>query len=248
MNIFSKIMNAIRSSKSIEGVSQQNVSNDNSLKYTHNEMQLFIYNSYTDKSTGIRWLSKYNYSDVEVERQAPYFTELFEYDVVDITPDTDRENSVAVKFHENLIGYLKSEKLSCMALDFIHRGDQVKAQIQKIDGDTIYLRMFYCKKREDVIQKVSPFVVKLIGNGSDDMQSDISCCSAGDKVYAEMDYDKDKFLVCSGTYEIGYVPKSKEEYMFELENNNYEFSGEIIEIGENESNGKYYVKVKIQPE
>lgn len=220
------------------------------LKYEHNSFKFWFYSSYTKKSTGERWISKYEYKSIGIYRPDPSFKEIFPYDAVDIVqePENPFDNrAIAVKFHDNTLGYLYKGQHQDMANDFISRGDEVKAQVEKIDNDKIYLRLFFCKRRHEVLEPVKPFVVKLTGNGNEEMQGNIDVCSVGDILSVEMDYEKEKYLVCRETLDLGYIPKSKQEYMEQLEREKYEFTGKIVSISENDSE-KYIVKVEIQPE
>lgn len=220
------------------------------LKYEHNSFKFWFYNSYNKKATGERWVSKYEYKNIRIYRPDTSFKEIFPYDAVDVVqePDNPFDNkAIAIKFCGNTLGYLYKGQHQDMANDFINRGDEVKAQIEKIDNDNIYLRLFFCKRRKEVLKPVDSFIVKLTGNGNEEMQGNIGVCSVGDEVSIEMDYEKEKYLVSTNMLDLGYIPKSKQEYMEQLEQEKYEFSGEITSITEND-NEKYVIKIEIQPE
>lgn len=209
------------------------------LHYEHSKYKWYIYHNYMNPETGERWSSKYTYNEVAVERVNPSFSEIFQYDTVDIVQETIDNHIIAVKFFDNILGYLKNKKIEDMANDFLSRGEEVHAQIEKITEDTIYLRMFFCKRRSDIFKPVKPFTVKLVGNKNEEMQDNIDCCYEGEEIYAER--DGDRYLVWAGAFEIGYIPKSKLEYLENLDDKGYEFIGEIVEISDG-------VKVKIQPQ
>lgn len=228
----------------------ENSSPSNNLLYDHNHFKYDLFDSFTLKDTGEKWISVYKYENVEIYRPDISFTEIFEYDIVDILPEPDNPydpNAVAVKFHENILGYLYRGTIQDMVHDFLKRKELIRATVQKIDGTKIYLKMYFCKPRNLALPHQDSFVVKLSGNTNKDMQQNISYCYAGDKIGVDYDYDKEKYSVLCDNLEIGYIPKSHQDSIQVLENKKYEFEGEIIDISENESE-KYVVTVKIQPQ
>lgn len=219
------------------------------LKYQHNEFNFFIYKSFEVTETGEKWIAKYNYDNVEIYRPDKSFREIFEYDLVDIVPEPENvydNRAVAVKFCGNVLGYINKGTLQDMIHDFIDRNELVKAQIQTIHGDTIKIKIFFCKRREDALSHKEPFASTLANNCDEDMQNNIACCEIGDEIDAEYDYDKEKYLVFQNNIDIGYIPKSRQDIMKNMEDEGYEFSGKILDISENED-GRYAIKVEIQP-
>lgn len=211
------------------------------LQYKHSEYKWYIYKNFTNKETGEEWRAKYIYDSVEIERIDPSFSEIFEYDSVDILQETNDNHVITVKFFDRTLGYLKNRQIEDMANDFLNRKEEVRAQIERVTNDTIFLRMYFCKLKSILCPPVDPITIKLVGNKSEMMQDNIDCCCEGDEIYVEEDPDKEKYIVWSGPYEIGYVPKSKQEYLEDLDMDGYEFGGEIVEISDS-------VKVKIQPQ
>lgn len=221
--------------------SKEEYDSQDELQYEHSKYKWYIYKNFTDPKTGEEWRAKYIYNSVEIERIDPSFSEIFEYDSVDIVQETNDSHVIAVKFFDRTLGYLKNRRIEDMANDFLNRKEEVRAQIERVASDTIFLRMYFCKLKSILCPPVDPITVKLVGNKNEMMQDNIDCCCEGDEIYVEEDPDKRKYLVWSGSYEIGYVPKSKQEYLEDLDMNGYEFGGEIVEISDS-------VKVKIQPQ
>lgn len=230
----------------------QSASSAPALQYKHNDFHSWIYEDFFDRDTHTNWISKYTYDNVDIYRPDSSFSEIFPYDIVNIVPEPDNphdNHAIAVKFNDVTIGYLYRNKLQDMVWDFMGRGDCVYAQVQTVAGPNVSIKLFFCVKRDTLPQK-EPFVVRLTANSSAEMQDDIeNLCSTYDSVDFDYDYDKEKYLVylsdCGAN--IGYVPKSQSVMMQELEKDHYEFSGYITDISENE-NGKYIVRVEIQPE
>ncbi len=220
-------------------------------KYEHNNFHVFIFDDYTKKQDGSKWLSKYTYDYVKIYRPDVSFKELFDYDSLNVLQEPQNkydEKAIVLKFCENTVGYLYKGKLQDMANDYISKGYEVHAQIQKIENDDIFIKLFFCQPRSLLLEPIDPFTVKLVSNGNEEMQNNISCCSVSDNISVEMDYGKEKYLVVVDNIDIGYIPKNKQSYLSELEKKRYEFSGKITEINENEDTGKYSVKVEIQPQ
>ncbi len=238
------------------------IANENKLQYDHSNLNSFIYNSF-ETETGEKWFAKYTY-DVNIFRPDKSFNEIFKYDIVDIVPEPENphdSSAVSVRFHDKVIGYLYKGTIQDMVHDFLNRDEKVKAQVQKIDGDSIEIKIFFCKLKnasENIItttfvtknvtlEKQKSFVVTLTSNKNEEMQDNISFCDIGDEVDIEYNFDKEQYLASQNFADIGYIPKSKTETIDELEQKGYEFYCTISDIQENDD-GKYIVKVEIQPQ
>jgi hypothetical protein len=231
-------------------LNNQNLSPNNSLLYEHNPIKLGLFDSFTVNETGKKWLCVYKYENVEIYRPDVSFSEIFEYDIVDIIPELNNPHNsdiVSVQFHGNILGYLSKGTIQDMVHDFLKRGELIRAIVQKIDGTKIFLKIYFYKPRNSVLTHQEPIIVRLSGNTNQDMQENIGYCQHGDKISIDYDFDKDIYCVFCDDLEIGYIPKSQTAILQELEADRYDFSGEIIDISENASE-KYVVKVKIQPE
>lgn len=222
----------------------------NNLLYEHNSIRLEFFNSFTVAATGEKWLCVYKYENVEIFRPDASFSEIFEYDVVDIIPEPTNPydpNAISIQFHKNILGYLYKGTIQDMVHDFLKRKELIRATIQKIDGTKIYLKLFFCKPRNLVLPQQESIIVNLSGNTNENMQENIEYCQIGDKISVDYDFDEEKFCVLCNNLEIGYVPKSQHNILQKLEDKKYEFSGEILDIKENKAE-KNVVTVKIQPE
>lgn len=221
------------------------------LLYKHNNLRFFIYDDYTNLASGVKWLSKYTYDFVELFRPDPGFSELFEYDVLDVLQDPQNEydnKAIVFKFHGNTIGYLYRGTLQDMANDYFSNGYEVHAQVQKVEDHKVFVKLFFCQPRSVLLEPVKPFRVKLVANQNAEMQDNLSYCSVSDEIFVEMDSDTNRYLVSVDNLDIGYIPNSKQDYLLELEQKCYCFSGKIVDLHENESTGKYSVSVEVQPQ
>lgn len=215
-------------------------------KYPHETVKSFKYSCFSDDSD-VLWSAKYKYDDVPVYRPDASFSELFEYDSVDVVLEPENpydSKAVSFVFHGNTIGYLNKGTLQDMIHDFLNRGDLVKAQVQKIESDKVYLKLFFCCKRSELLPAVDSFSVKLVSNSKQEWQDNIALCSEGEEVDLEYDFEKDKYLVTSCNCEIGYIPESKTSYISTLEDKGYFPIGEIQETDMSDS-GKYYVIIEV---
>jgi len=160
-------------------------------------------------------------------------------------------NAVIVKTGDIKIGYLFKGTRQEMTLDYIRRGDPIRAYIVEVDESSKRVRIamgFYKQKTykpdeeeeefESLVRSKRPYkTFKLTGNRNEHMQDALSLCSEGEKVDYEYDYEKEKYLAICGDA-IGYFPKSAEEY---LEEEHPVF----IETIEEDDDGKYYVEVAV---
>jgi len=249
-----KNTNHINKQSNIVNTTPESISESTaSFKYEHNPYPSFIYDDFTVSATKERWLSKYVYENVEIYRPDTSFNEIFKYDIVDVLPDPQNpydSRAISISFHGNTIGYLNKGTLQDMVHDYLSRNDIVGAQIQKVTGDQIYIKIFFCKRRADLLTYHKPISMKLIGNGNEEMQDNISIADIGDKVEMYKDYETDRFYVdlVNNDLTIGCAPKSCRNILEELYMKHYEFYGEITDISENNTSGKLTVTVSIQPQ
>ena len=83
-------------------------------------------------------------------------------------------------------------------------------------------------------------IFKLIKNGNEEMQDNISYCNEGDDVLLEYDYEKDLYLCTSDGVEIGYLPDSAIDKVSGIGG----FGMKINKINQNDS-GKYTISIGI---
>lgn len=220
-----------------------------SLKYKHSEFHIIMPDSFTRTATGEDWIAIYKYQNVKIYRPDTSFDEIFEYDYVDLIPEPENlydSKAVSVVFSGNKIGYLYKGTIQDMIHDFLSRDEIIKAQVQKVEKDNIFLRIYFCKRRSEVLAPQDSFSVKLVGNTNVEMQENLALCSVGDDIDIDFSPNNDKLVVSQGPFDIGYIPTSKQEKIESLLSDNYELTGTIIDISEN-SNGKYTVTVNITP-
>jgi hypothetical protein len=188
----------------------------------------------------------YNYGDVKVVGAQHYnHSGVSIGDNVDLIHEPDNphdEKAVALWVRGTQIGYFQKNQFQRMVHDFRKRGGEVLCRVRSVDKDKIILLLGYYQeadykyKRE--LEKGEAFkVVKLIANFNDDMQENIFCCTVGEEVELEFDYDKDKYLAMVGNLSIGYFPKNA-DYLEDIPN------VYISEISESEDGG-YAVSVAI---
>ena len=216
---------------------------------TRHNAGFFGFYSFYNKETGCEWKAKYIYDDVSIYRPDVSFKDLLVYDPVRLIPEPENAydpRAISVKFQDTKIGYLNKGKLQDMVHDYIDRGDLVRAQIQKIEGDNVFLKIFFCKKRSELLPPLESVDVKLSGNASKEYQSNIEDCYVGQEIDVDYNAEEDRFEVSYDGMDIGNIPSSKYEFFKSLYDKDYEFSGEVIDITENAS-GKYSVEVSIKP-
>ncbi len=83
-------------------------------------------------------------------------------------------------------------------------------------------------------------IFKLIKNGNEEMQDNISYCNEGDDVLLEYDYEKDLYLCTSDGVEIGYLPDSAIDKVAGIGG----FGMKINKIKQSDS-GKYSISIGI---
>lgn len=215
------------------------------LQYPHESNKIAPPKNFTDEN-GVRWLARYQYDSIALERINVGFDEFFEYDYLDVRVQGDKD--VIFSFFGNDIGVLGADGLKTMISDFIGRGEPTKAQVQEVQGDVVLIRLYFYKKRWEVLEPQNPIRFKLAGNSGEEMQNNISCCTIGDEIYAEEDlnWEKERFLVWCGAIEIGYTPPSKYDILQRFDNEGYELNGNIIDITCDDD--KYSVWVEIIPQ
>lgn len=214
------------------------------LKYPHTEGFSYLSNRIVDDA-GEQLFAKYKYYHVPIDISKSTFREIFDRDYVDIRTETIIDSTVAnIFFHNEFVGTIYNKKICKMVSDFMQRGEIVKGQIDSYGSQSLSATIFFYKKVSDYLHPVDPFTVKLIRTGSEEIQDNISICSVGEKITIE-EVD-DKYLVWSGSHDIGCIPKSKHDYVDDLMHDGYEFAGTITKIEEND-NLKYFVWVEVQP-
>ncbi len=216
------------------------------MQYPHEEFKSFHYTCFSDDSD-VMWTAKYVYDCVPIYRPDASFSEIFMYDSVDVVPEPSNpydSNAISFVFHGNVIGYLNKGTLQDMTHDFLNRGDLVKAQVQKIEGCKIYLKLFFCQKRSKLLPPVDSFSVRLVGNAKEEWQDNLMLCGEGDSVDFDFDVDAEKYLVTDCGSEIGYIPALKTLHIRSLEDKGYVPLGEVIEADYSDS-GKYYAVIEV---
>lgn len=106
------------------------------------------------------------------------------------------------------LGYIsKNSNLHDMANDYIKEKGIVLAELSDVEKMTMNIAFF--KEIKDVIANNVKPVTKFTVTSKADY---ICCLSIGDEVSTDYDFEKDKYLI-DYDEELGYVPKSKEEYV-----------------------------------
>lgn len=128
------------------------------------------------------------------------------------TVTAKKENDeIGIYFRDTLIGKMKPGRLQRMVSDWLDRQDPMWLMVTSVDDEKreaafdLYLyrdEMAYFLQRDPEAKKY-----KLIGTGSEEMQSRIEFLNVGQKCEISYDGDRDKYAVLNG-WEIGYLPPS----------------------------------------
>lgn len=193
------------------------------------------------------WTSKYAYiyNDVKIfippDREPDYESIKFDRRIELIQEPDNEYDSGAIKVMQNgnFIGYMYRGTLQNMINDWIELGLPVDAEMSQYSksNKTAHINLKFPYKYQPNI-----FKFKLIGNRSVEMQENIELCDEGDPVDIEYNYDRCKYAVSAGFFEIGYLPKSAEKY---ISDDNVEA---VIDMIEEDDDEKYIVFVAIKDE
>lgn len=108
------------------------------------------------------------------------------------------------------VGTLNSPKLGSMVSDWIDNGDPIFAFLTHYheNSGSAFFDLYFYRSDMDYLLSKDPEakMYKLIGNTSEEKQSDIALCVPGAECSVEYDYDKDKYSVSSGWLSLGYLP------------------------------------------
>lgn len=192
----------------------------------------------------------YSYDDVQIEVAEQNMSRI--YTVPDHTQLSfkryDDDHRIELYKDDLLIGSMYDNKLLGMAFDFLKKPDKnVIAVLISSNPVTIGLYFYNpisseLKRMENVTDSK---VFKLVSNRNNDMQESIESCEEGDSVDFDYDYDKEKYLVSAGPWDIGYMPSGFNSY----KEKHQDVTGRIYEIVEPEDDDeKYSVSVIVIPE
>lgn len=154
----------------------------------------------------------------------------------------DDTKDVYIEYDGRSIGRMYPNKLRDMVFDFhAMDGASIIAVSAKWSDKPIFSLGFYLALSTlEARWQNNPTFKKctLVGNGNDDMQSNIGISEIGNSVEFDEDFETGKTLASCIGGDIGYLPASMSDYMSE----HSEIEARILSIEENE-NGKYSVKV-----
>ena len=158
----------------------------------------------------------------------------------ELEPDNAYDKkAVKVMDGNNKLGYLYQGKMRDMVYDYIQKERPLFSFLSKFDDNTNKIQMFiglyYSKSYSNSV------TFKLTGSTKREAQDEIECCSVGDILTIEYDFEDEKyaFIRCDT---IGFAPKSKNELLEVIEEN---CRATISEI-ETDENDKYHVVVKVE--
>lgn len=148
-------------------------------------------------------------------------------------------DEIELEFNGAVFGTMKPNRLRDMVNDYDVDGRTIIAASRAFDEKPLFSLAFY-RSADELIEKWklddSFHKFKLVSNGNDEMQDNISGVGIGCPVEFDLDPDKGKYLVLAEGLEIGYLPASAEKYVDE------DPECRIMAIEENE-NEKYSVTV-----
>lgn len=96
-------------------------------------------------------------------------------------------------------------------------------------------------EKEALFSDLPAYVTKLIKNGNEEMQDNISSSNIGDDIYIDFDYEKCLYSCSTAGGEIGYLPENIGDKL------SGKFCVKITNITENNT-GKFVVEVSIYPQ
>ena len=181
----------------------------------------------------------YKYTDVKIYKHTCDMSQVSLYSRLALKSEPDNAyDSHAIALYDNnvKIGYLMKNQIQNMANDWLKKEEPVRAMISKIDGNELYIDLYFYEIPSRHLSTWNNKIITLAGNKSQDFQENISFIEEEkQKLDLEYDYDKEQYLISDGSLDIGYIPKSFEEKPMACY---------LEKISEN-SNGKYTVKVKV---
>lgn len=152
----------------------------------------------------------YHYDDVAVTAydENVYCAEWLDVRApIALQPAPDRgSRAVLLLMSGHPFAYLEGTKLADMAIDWVNRDDPYFVALRYLSSADQKISVFLGFYRKRVAANSKEY--KLVSNKNSDMQAYIACCSEGDECSLCFDFEKDKYLVTSDGFEIGYLPKS----------------------------------------
>lgn len=162
-------------------------------------------------------------------------------------PDNPYDRDAIAIYHKDVkIGYMYKGKLRDMLNDYAKADNLDFLAVSRFWVDKPMYDLFFYQKLPTFkrrMRKRPDFKeCTLTGNKNEDMQESIDCCEAGEMVTVWPDFDKDRFEATCHGLDIGYFPKSLNDYLEE----HTELDARISSISEDD-HGKYTVSVMMAP-
>ena len=153
----------------------------------------------------------YSYQDVKVaiiRGQDPNYSKIESGESVKFVPEPENQydkSAIMVFSNEMKLGYLYKGRVKDIVSDFLEAGHGIFAAISSIDESARKITICIGLYRKKEPKKQSK-IFRLAGNTNEEMQDNIMCCSEEDLASASYDFEKDKYLISSGVFDIGYCP------------------------------------------
>ena len=162
-------------------------------------------------------------------------------------PDNQHDSdAIGVKYNEQLIGYLYKNKLRDWVAETDADNDQCVLPVSVYWDTKPVLGLYFYRSAASYAQQMKNRdgfkKYTLGGNSGEEMQFNISSCTAGEQVYIEYDPDRERYVAMVDGHEIGLFPFSAEDYLASYT----DFEARILDITERE-NRKQVVSIMIAP-
>lgn len=183
-------------------------------KYSDEEVTAYVNSLVKGK------MPDYSYSDVKILKTIEYDPKKYiaHHPVKFVKESVEDVYMYAIYYDGDKVGFLPSEGLTKMIDDFLKRDETIEAFFMNPDADgkfQIQIDFYKNDAAKSPKKKYVPIrknkeskVFNLTGNKNEDMQTDISCCEVGDEVEFHYDSYDEKYSAYSGSYELGYAPKT----------------------------------------
>lgn len=190
----------------------------------------------------------YTYDDVKVDTSAADYS-LIQGIPVNTVLSFKRLDDQQLELYSGytLIGAMYDNRLRSMANDFLRDPDRSVMAVL-LSSNPVVIGLYFYNSGAYFVRKMeqneNSKIYKLVSNANSEMQENISNCDEGAIVDFSFDDDKNKYLVSTGPYDIGYMPVSFNKYAEQYA----DVDGRIYEIDDSDDDDdKYVVSVIVIP-
>ncbi len=162
-------------------------------------------------------------------------------------------NAIQIFQDSNFLGYVPKNNIQSMIHDYINLdGRDIEGFINEIDEERNIIKIaigFYKEISDEDLVKIPHVDASLTKTSKKDefgtsRQDNLATANEGEEIEVSYQYDTDTYLVTLYGEELGEIGAGKTEKILEFENNGFELTGLIQELGYNDS-GKITCKVRV---